>query len=353
MKKLVLLILGLVLVASLFADVKVYGRVRTGAWYTNYDKDFTGGNSLLKLNSAIYASSRFGASFNYDNFKAKAEIGMKNGNAIFLRLAYGEYNFGSVKVLFGQDFTGFTSKNYSSQAYNSNRSSEVANVKFGAFFDSRHPMLKLTFAKMLYVMFMQPNKVDPAGIGAASIDALFPKVNFGLNYKADNFSISPTFGFNYSKYNKDRNPLEIDDAVTAFAFATSFKYMMDKFCFKAQINYGQNIADYGIKAPANSSAYYDANNELKNSTTMGGFLQMQLNLNNKTNIIVGGGLSSAKNDRLNDADNAMDTFLQANFKISKNFMMTPEVGYINYMEDGFGNKQGTEIYFGSRLQATF
>ena len=340
-------------VTSIYADLNFYGKVNTGVWYVRKNANFTTTETIFDMNSGLYATSKIGANFKVNNFTAKVEVGLKNQNNIYLRLAYGIYDFGKVKLLFGQDYTGFTSKNYSSQAYLGN-SSELANVGIGAFYHKRVPMVKLIFHEKLFISFIQPTKINPAVETLDTIDALIPKINFGLDYKTDDFSIYPTFGFNYSKYSKDRTFQGIDNSVLAYAFATTIKYHNDIFCIKGQVNYGQNVTDYGIIGLNNASAGYDLIEKVViDSKTLGGFLQFKYNLSKKSNFILGGGYSSSDNDTLDEPDTAMDIFGQLNIRFSKNFNITPEIGYINFMEDGNGINEGTITYFGTRLQANF
>ncbi len=353
-KKVILAILGIMLFSTLFADVSVYGLLRTGAWYYNSDKTFTGSKSITEFTSTLYAASRIGAKFTKDGINGKFEIGVKNNNAVFLRLAFVQFKKDNLSFLVGQDFTGFTSKNYSSQVTSFNSSTDLANVGLGAFFDSRKPMLKICYDKKLYVIFMQPSKVNPANLDPSAINALFPKINLGYNFIGDNFSVFPTFGLNFSKYDKENNSnnLNIDDTVLAYAFATTFNFKLDVFELKGQVNYGQNISDYGIKG-YHANALFDFNkNSVINNVTLGGFLQTGFNLSNKK-LIFGFGYTSTKNDNQDDPNTAMDTFLQINLPIAKNLTLTPELGYIDYMEDGNGNEEGSQAYFGSRLQAKF
>ena len=349
MKKLLLVLVGIALISGLMAKVDFYGQVRTGAWYYKTDENWTGGKTF-DLTSKLYGNSRVGAKFAKDKLSAKIELGLKNNDAV-LRLAYAKYKFDSFSIIFGQDYTGFPSKNLTSQANAVFGGSDLLGVGYGAAFDGRQAQFKFAMDNGFYFILMQPNKVDPQGNGAA-IDALLPKMNFGFNYKSDSFSLFPTFGVNYSKYNKDK--AHMDDAVLAYAFATTFVFKADMLNLKAQVNYGQNTKDYGIKGNiVKSSASWDTqNNKVINSTTYGGYLQATL----KTDIAkftLGGTYISNKNDNLNEPDTAASAFVQANVKISKKLCVVPEAGKLMKMEDGNGNKQGSSIYFGTKLQAKF
>jgi hypothetical protein len=172
LKKVILAIFGIMLFSTLFADVSVYGLLNTGAWYYNSDKTFTGSKSMTDLTTTLYTTSNIGAKFSKDNVNGKIELGLGNNNIVFLRLAFVQLKKDNLSFIFGQDYTGFTSKNYSSQVTSFNTSSELANIGLGAFYDSRKPMLKICYDKKLYVIFMRPKKVNPANLDPSAINAL-------------------------------------------------------------------------------------------------------------------------------------------------------------------------------------
>ena len=350
MKRFLLVLVGIALISGLMAKVNFYGQVRTGAWYYQNDKDRPGGK-VLNLTSKLYGNSRFGAKFANDNLSAKFEFGLGNGN-VGLRLAYAKYKFDSFSLLLGQDYTGFPSKNLTSQATAAFSGSDLLGIGYGAAYDGRQAQVKLAMDNGFYFIMMQPNKVDPAGFGIDKIDALLPKINLGFNYKSDALSIYPTLGINYSAYNKDR--ATVDDAVLAYIFASTFVFKVDMLSIKAQVNYGQNAKNYGIKGNIVTSAvsWDTAKAEVINTNTFGGYLQASL----KTDIAkftFGGAYISGKNDSLDDADTAMTAFMQAKINIAKKLCFVPEVGTAMYMEDGHGNKEGNVMYFGTKLQANF
>ena len=349
MKKLLFMLIGIALITGLMAEVNFYGQVRAGMWYYNMDKDFTGGKAKLDMTTKLYGNSRLGAKFKFENIKGKFELGL-GGNNASLRLAYAEYDFGAYSILVGQNYTGFPSKNLTAQAASIFTGGDFLGIGYGAAYDGRRAQIRFSTNNIYFIM-MQPNKVNPADLNAETIDALFPKINFGYNYKSDNISLYPTFGLNYSAYNKDRAGR--DDAILAYAFATTFVFNADILCLKGQVNYGQNVNNYGIGSVVVANALWDViKNEVINTTTFGGFLQATL----KTNIAkftLGGTYTSGNNDTLDDADTAMSVFGQANFKLSKNFCIIPEIGLLAQMEDGKGDKEGSVMYFGTKLQAKF
>ena len=343
-------VLGL-LISSAFANVDFYGSARLGYWYQMMDKDMTGGESRINMQFSLNSTSKLGADFDFDKFMGKTEFGF--GNNVYLRLLYGKLDLGNLSLLVGQDYTGFNLANSACQNTSILLGYENMLIGYGAAYDGRQPMIKVIMNNGLYFSFTNPRKIDAIGLGTGAIDAIIPKINLGFNFKNDNLELYPTLGFNMSKYNKDFNGAGRDESVMAYVFATTFKIKLQNLIVKGQVNYGQNENNYGITTSTVANAGWDqAKEKIINATTLGGYLQLCYALGNNK-IKFGGGYITTSADYLNDADTGMSVFLQGNFSLHKNVSLVPEVGLFNNMEDGYGNKEGSEIYFGTKLQMDF
>jgi len=214
--------------------------------------------------------------------------------------------------------------------------------------DSRNPQIKFE-TENFYVAFLQPKKEAFANVeGDALIDAILPKINAGYYFKMDNMTLHPTIGFNYSKYNKNFNEAEFDEAIMCFVGAVTLNYKMDQMKILAQLNYGINAANYGMIFHDNAyGAYYDGK-DVQDATTLGGFGQFTYQQMN-----FGLGYTQTEIEGLDDPDAAMSIFGNYIYKLNEKLKVVPEIGMIDYMEDGFGNKQGNFIYFGGKIQADF
>lgn len=345
MKKLVIFVLLSMLISSAIADVNFYASNRLGYWLDMMDKDMTGGESRMNSQFALYSTSRMGANFNFEKIAGKSEFGFGNVNNVYLRLANVKVDLGKMSLLVGQDYTGFHLGNVAAQSTSLILGYENMLLGYGAVYDGRRPMIKLIMKNGLYFAFMNPTKVDPFNLGTDAIDAIIPKINFGFNYKNDKFGVFPTFGLNMSKYNKDFNALEKDESVMAYVFATTFMFDMDKLKLKTQVNYGQNMDDYGVITSTFANVGFNADGDIVNATTLSGYLQVTFG-----KVTAGSGYITSSSDNLDDADTGMSAFLQGVFKLHKNVSIIPEVGLIDCMEDGMGGKEGSEMYFGFKMQ---
>lgn len=349
MKKFVILVLFILLVSSVFTDVQFYGSARLGYWYEMMEEDLNGGESRINMQFAQYSTSRMGAKFDYNRILGKVEFGF-NGTSVYTRLLNGTIDFGAYKLLIGQDYSGFNLANAASQSTSILLGYENMLLGYGAAYDGRQPMIKLMLKNGLYFSLSKPKKADALNLGIESIDALIPKTNFGFNYKSENLGIYPTIGFNMSQYNDD--VAGIDETVMAYIFATTFKYNMSKLALQGQVNYGQNIKDYGIITNTFANASIDTNEEIVDVTTLSGYLQVSYAIA-CGKVFAGGGYATSSSDNLTDSDTGMSAFLQGNFHLHKHLSFIPEVGLIDDMEDGMGNVEGSEIYFGTKLQMDF
>ncbi len=127
---------------------------------------------------------------------------------------------------------------------------------------------------------------------------------------------------------------------------------MSKLTLQGQVNYGQNTKDYGIITTTCSNASNDTSGDIVNVTTLSGYLQASYAVA-CGKITAGGGYATSSSDNLDDNDTGMSVFLQGNFKLHDQLSLIPEAGMIDDMEDGMGFPEGSEIYFGTKLQMDF
>ncbi len=346
MKKLVLTVLVLMMVGLSFAKLNVYAQMRMGWWYEMQDEEMAGGESRLVMQNNLYSNSRFGAKFAMDKVSGQFEMGMKS--PLNLRVLYGKYDLGFGRLVLGKTYTGFS--DFADQAVTCNWSFDDLLVGYGMLYDSTKNQIGLDLNNGFYIKMMEGAKMDPWSEGTAGIDNIIPKFNFGYKLKKDGLYLHPTFGFAMSNYNKDFSLY--DDSVTAYAFALSGKKAFGKSYIKFQINYGQNVRDYGLLGYQIPLASNDGT-DIIDVTTMGGYLNFGMPVNEKIDLKAGVGYISSDSDLLADPNTAMSTYLQCKYYLAKNALIIPEVGMTDDMEDGNGNDEGSLIYFGAKFQLNF
>lgn len=341
MKKVIVLAVVFAFALSLCAEFDFYGSLRSGWWYENGNEDYYGGDEgRMEFQSSLYSSSRFGAKYMKDDFCAKVEMGLSSSN-VYLRLAYVEQDMGNYKLLAGKAYTGFA--DFADQVYG--MGSDLQLKGFGMLYDGRMNMIKVTMENGLYVSLIEPVKMDPANY-MSGVDANIPKINIGAHLTYNGFDLHPTFGFATSTYNEDFSG--IDEGVTAYAAAITAKYQMNDINFKGQFGFGQNIGDYGFTTYSGYSFADWDGSEVINSMTTSFYIQAAYQ------AFKGGfGYTSSKldEDAMEDPDTDSCFFVQYKLMFGEYICLIPEVGVINFMEDGFENEEGSMTYFGAVLRA--
>lgn len=341
MKKVIIIAVVCLFAVSLFAEFDFYSSIRTGWWYKSMNKEYLGGEEgRMEMVAKLNSSSRLGVNFKKEGFCANVEMGLST-SGIYLRKAYIQQDLGGFKLLAGQTYTGFN--DFAAQAYGNG--GETYLMGYGMMYDGRRNMIKATFANGFYFSLIEPVKMGPVG-GCDEIDALIPKVNLGAHLTLNDLELHPTIGYAMSSYNEDFS--QYDETVTAFAAAVTAKYKVSDICLKGQFGYGQNIGDYGFSVNSNNyfAKWDSAKEEVLDATAMNAYLQGTFQL-----FTGGFGYVAADHDGLEDPDATMTYFVQYKLKIGEYLCMIPEVGMINYMEDGMGNEEGAITYFGASFRA--
>lgn len=342
-KTLSVIILGLFAVICLAQDFKPYGSARIGYWYENQSKEMTGNKSDLDLNYALQSNSRFGANFTKDNLIAKVEY----GTAVNLRLLYAKLKFNNYSILVGQDYDG--TNEYASQVYGD----DCNLIGYGAVDGGRNPQVKIEFDKGLYLALIKPAFTASSGFTSTNTDILFPRINLGYRFNMDNITIHPTLVLQQIEYTKDDNTTLLDDvSYLSYLMALNAQYKMEATTVKAQFNYGVNTGNMNYKGPKNSAVWNTTDNELSDTATMGGFMEVSNNLNDNLSLNLGAGYASSSNDEWDEADAQSSVYLQTKIKLSK-LQIVPEIGIQDKMKDKSNTKEGNKIYFGTQLRMDF
>jgi len=341
MKKVIILMVVMLAATCLMAETNFYGSLRTGWWYTMENEDYSDSgeaNFDFALNS--YSGSRVGMDYTKDGFTAKIEMGLGESN-VSLRHAYGEQDLGMFKVLIGRTYSGFS--DFAAQGYGPN--SDIYLSGYGMMYDKVNTQIRFTLPNSVYISLIQPKKMPfISGTYSNDMDAVIPKINVGMHYKLGEMDLHPTFGFAMAKYNEDESTY--DESIIAYAFALTGKNDLNNIKLQWQIGFGQNIDDYGFCTRTENSDAQWINDEIVNATTISAYLQGMYDA-----FTFGGGYVMDNNDELDDADATMTLFGQYKIKLG-NICVMPEIGMINYMEDGMGEKEGNVMYFGTQLRVS-
>lgn len=350
MKKILLVMVTLMLLSMIYAqsEIKPYGSVRVNYWEDMVSKELSGFDKAdADMNFGLQSNSRMGINFKSDGIIGKVEY----GTGVNLRLLYAKQDFGNYTVLIGQDYDGISE--YAGQVYGTDNGL----IGYGAVDGSRNPQIKFEMKNGFYAALIKLYTTgDPAGLGTSNIDASFPKMNFGFKYKSGPLYVHPSLLFQSYAYDKDA--ATFDEAVTSWLFACTGQYDMKPFIVRAQINYGSNTGFMGISGPSTTGNWNASNHEITNTSTLGGFGEFSMLINEVMTIDTGFGYASSSNDKYISAsnkkvsDSQMAVYAQLKYKIGK-LTFIPEIGLQDKMKDKADVKEGNLTYFGSQFRIDF
>jgi hypothetical protein len=274
-------------------------------------------------------------------------------------------------VLIGQTYTPTSDYFYSSSAINDDGNL----LGIGQFYVGRKPMIRLTFGD-LKLAFVEPNTesytipgngntIDPYGktVSNYDTDATFPKIELSYGYKGEMFFVDVFGGYQTYEIELQSGPSEDVDAYVAGIGAG---VNVGPAFLKAGFHIGQNFGNYGQYNQAadfyfaddcfNDKATFDQYGQLEDSDGMGYLAVLGFTANDMLTFEAGYGYEKTELDALNYEAEVAQYYLNATIHIHKNFFVVPEVGMVEYEEDGAGRKYKGEpefFYAGAKWQINF
>jgi hypothetical protein len=285
---------------------------------------------------ALQGNSRIGAKVKVnDTLSGRFEY----GTGINLRLLYGEWDFGSGKLLVGQDYTP-TTYWYSNQVFDSDNDL----LDCGNPYAGRQPQIKLTFGD-LKVAFISPNAKNNVGI-AGDVDTTLPKIEASYNFKADGFFIDAFGGYNtYEVGNVD-----IDSYLVGIGGGADFGAAF----LKAQIFYAENGDEYGLMQRGDSSLAYAPATGLIDCETVGGLALLGFKASDTLTLEGGVGYVSHELDTPGaNEDETITYYVNCTVNFAPGVFIVPEVGMIDLKDNAANADEGEITYFGLKWQINF
>lgn len=324
---------------AMAADWNFYGSARIEAFWS--DVEDSTGDSETNYSETLQTDSRIGAKVKVsDTLAGRFEYGTDDGVAN-IRHLYGEWDFGSGKLLVGQT-DSLLKFGISNQVYDNNAGLK----KYGKVDASRRPMIRLTFGGF-QIAAISPN-VDHDLDGDDATDerqVVMPKLEAKYKLSMDSFSIEAAAG--YQTY-------EIDDEfdVDSYILALAGKFNFGPAYIAADAWFGQNVGPYGLAcAPDDDPAIVGG--ELKDNDAYGLVGVVGFQVNDMVTLEAGIGYVSTELDDADDEDEAMAYYVQAAFTLASGVTIVPEIGFLDAMDDMSGNDEGDELYYGMKFQIDF
>jgi hypothetical protein len=245
-------------------------------------------------------------------------------------LLYGTWNFGSGKLLVGQDYNRYWLG--SEQVHGDDN----GNIGYGSLWDGRQPQIRVDMNNGFYFAAIQPtgnsafavagtvtNDGNQETSDTAGNDSYLPKLNLGYAGKAGNFSYNAGVVGQFYK-NK-----AIDEQITALMgyFTGNAAFGATSLAFTT--SYGQNVGNMGFTGRMS----YDAANA-ENVSGFEGMLQLSQKLSDTMSANVGVGYTYDKSGADGaDADDKMLIFANMPIKLAKYVTVVPEVSYYDQLSE--------------------
>ena len=341
MKKILLLITGLILCVGLFANITPYGSARLG-WtlFENYD-DPGDGQSYILSDFRLQSNSHFGINFENGDLTANVEVNSifvdNSFNFLNLRQLWAEKSFGNWSLLVGitEDRANF----FPNQVW----ADDLGLIGFGAVDSGTNPMVRLSTREGFYAALMAPT-MD--AVGEETISFFMPKINLGWDVEFNNYPIRLFPSLTFQMLADDEDLGGRDETLVSFLLNTTAEFdLTPDMTLTANVNIGINAADMGYDG-LRAGAVWDGE-EWVDTTTIGLWMNYLYRFP-AFDLNAGFGMMMYSGDNFDDAETDMGFFLNGVFKLKDNLFLTPEFGM--FMPEGDDN---SEMYLGVQLRLDF
>lgn len=326
------------LVVPAMADTSLYGSARVTTFWNMTDKDSNADNkSDTDLIHGIQGNSRLGVNFSQDRLGGKVEIGA--AKAFSSRHLYGTYKFDAGTLLVGQTENPYYF--YSDQVANGDN----VNNNYGALWDTRQAQVKFTMNNGFYISAIEPS-VQATGLGTnKDVDIYLPKLCVGYEGKAGNFAYGAgVVGQTY----KD---IALDEDILSAMLYFHGKVAAGPATIKFNVGAGQNTGNMGFtNANATATNKYTGGED---TTSIEGFVQAGFAASPTVAVNVGAGYAMDDNDSFANTDNRMLVFVNAPITLAKGVSITPEITYIDHMDQHNDSDGGSAVLVGAKWQISF
>jgi hypothetical protein len=358
MKKLLILLSALAMLCAFSftaaaSDFNFYGSLRFQTFSEDFSDETTAfGNSDRDTKWGTLGTSRIGAKIKLsDEISGVFELAVGDED-LRLRHYYGEYDFGLGKILIGQTWhpVGIPYASYSHQA----GLNDGGLLNYGVFYTGRDEMIKLTFGNF-ELAFIEPHTSsvvinDPSM--NMNVDTALPQIAAGYSLKYQNITFDAVGAYqSYQENNEDTGKnYDIDSYVVKLGVKGDF----GPVTMAATYGWGENVMQMGSGACIGGGfkgAAYDTTSDTvldadsKGFTLVGAFKATD-------RLVFEAGYGYNETELAGIDDDAAAYYLQAAITIADGFVVTPEIGRIDY-GDFQGIDGGDMIYFGAKWQINF
>ena len=350
MKKilLALMVVGLVvaLTAPAFASPTLGGRVRWQYFYEADSEELTdnGDNEIVSGFMTVSGSSYLRVTFESKDKKVGVRIEMGLGSTVTRRPVFGWYTMGNVKVVAGNNYTWAGDGVIGASSW----LIDPTGGGMGLTYHGRRPMISLEWRSGNFGVQVGLFEPQMSSLGATEdFRWVLPALNVTVDAKFGSIQIAPAFGIVHYLWEADSG----DDSLVAWFVGVPAKFGFGPVTLKVAFMYSVNGADdFGQNALAVPVL---SGGEIEDTTTYGGWAEVVFT-SGAVSVAGGGGWVTIDNDTYAVSDiNQFKVYVHLQYKVHANFVIRPEVGYIEFDETTAGADAGSRFTVGVRFQFVF
>jgi hypothetical protein len=351
MKKLIIIIAAIALVGTCvvpaMADVSLYGSARMWTYWVDQSEEASStGYDDGDLKWALGPFSRFGANFKSDKITGKFELDARDTGKsassvgdMRLRLLYGEYDFGSYKLMLGQNWP-LTDWNVSMIQVTGGGIQPYGGM--GAAI-ARKPQIRLTFGDLKLAFLTPKTNTD---YGQSDTDTILPQIEARYTFKLDNSLIDILGAYQYMKYVDD---MDNGESVNSWILGARGKFNFGPAYLNLTAKYQVNGGNYGMSDAVATSAILQGG-EFKDNKAWGFAGVLGYKVNDSFTIEGTYGYIKSEEDVEGDYDDdAQGYAITAKYTVAPGVYLIPEIVVLDGMErtDASGSRsQGKTTNFG-------
>lgn len=349
MKKILLALmvagLAVALAAPAFADTSFGGRVRWQMGWMADSEELTdnGDDDIVSGFMSVSSSSYFRVTFESKDKKVGVRIEMGLGSTVTRRPVFGWYTIGNCKVVAGNNYTWAGDGVIGAASW----LIDPTGGGMGMTYHGRRPMLAIEWRSGN--MGVQVGIFEPQ-MDIAAVDDfrwVLPTLNVTVDAKFGSIQIAPAFGITHYMWESTGG----DDDLIAWFVGVPAKFAFGPVTLKVAVMYSINGAsDYGQNALA--APILTAAGQVEDSESYGGWIEVGFS-SGAVSVAGGAAFVTIDNDTYAGDITQYKFYVHLQYKVHANFVIRPEIGYIDYDETVAGADAGSSFQVGLRFQFVF
>ena len=348
MKKLIVVLavfamLGAFTTSAMAADWAFYGNARMSTFYEARGTDDFGGVSTVDDNqfkTRLQGNSRIGANVKHDSVKG----GFEYGTGVNVRKLFGEWNFGSGKLLAGQTYTPVTFF-YSGQVWDY----DLGLLDSGAAYGGRRGMLQLTFGDFK-IAAIQPVS-STGGLASTQVQEALPRLEASWSMSTDQFNFDLFGGYQSYEIESTSAAITTDIDVTSYILGLSGKVNFGAGWLAGGASFYQNgdsAGWLGGGSPTFNATLTDTND---NDAWMG-FLAAGFKASDMASFELGFGYRKFDWDNTDLTQEKTTIYLNSVLNLGPGVFVIPEIGWVDFDNDN-ASADTDLFYLGAKWQINF